>query len=104
MNKKAQKTIIGFGLLIVVFALIITAFATVEPLKETLTSARNSIALNCIGTDGFNQTAFNEDTTFERLVRRPTCFVTGLSLVYFIGTVLIASIAWLANSWRKTTR
>lgn len=101
MNKRAQKTVFGFALVILFFIFMIGAFATIEPMKEFLNDARDSTSLNCKGTDNFNQTAFDEDTTFQRLVRRPTCFVTGLTLVYFIGAFLIAAIVWLVKSWGK---
>ena len=101
MNKRAQKTVFGFALILLFFIFMIGAFATIEPMKEFLDDARSSTSLNCKGTDGFNQTAFDEDTTFQRLVRRPTCFVTGLTLIYFIGAFLIASLVWLVKSWGK---
>jgi len=101
MDKKAQKSVFGFALVILFFIFIIGAFATIEPMKEFLDDARDSTALNCKGTTNFNQTAFDEDTNFQRLVRRPTCFVTGLTLVYFIGAFLIAAIVWLVRSWGK---
>ncbi len=104
MNKKAQKAVFGFALLAVAFVFIIALFATIEPFKEFLDTARNTTSLNCPGTTGFNQTAYGEDNNFERLVRRPTCFITGISMVYFVGTFLIGVIVWLVNNWRKVSK
>ncbi|KKN08449.1 hypothetical protein LCGC14_1056530 [marine sediment metagenome] len=101
MNSKGQM--VGFALLTAVFVFILVAFVTIEPLKETLDTARDSTALNCKGTTNFNQTAFDDDegNTINKLTRRPTCFVTGLSMVWFIFVYVIAVIMWLGNNWRK---
>lgn len=104
MNKKAQRTAFGFGLLVVFFILAITSFALIDPFKEFLDTARNSDSLNCKGTVDFNQTAFQEDNTLEKLTRRPTCFVTGLSMIYFIGAFLIGAVVWLGKNWRKVSK
>ncbi len=98
-NKRGQKTLIGFALLTVFFVLIIAAFATIEPFKEFLDDARDSTELNCKGTLGFNQTDFDDDNALEKLTRRPTCFVTGISMVWFIGSFLIAALVWLFRNW-----
>jgi len=103
MNNKAQKGVIGFALLVVGFLFIITSFATIDPLKENLDVARNSTSLNCPGVTGFNETDYDDDTDFERSVRRPVCFVTGLSMVYFIGSFLIAVLVWIVVQWRRLT-
>ena len=104
MNKKGQM--VGFALLTAVFVFILVAFVTIEPLKETLDNARDTSTLNCRGTSNFNQTAFDddEDDTIAKLTRRPTCFVTGLTLVWFIGAYLVFVVMWLANNWRKKRR
>ncbi len=104
MNSKGQM--VGFALLTAVFVLILVAFVTIEPLKENLDTARDSTALNCRGTTNFNQTAFDddEDNTIAKLTRRPTCFITGLTMVWFIFAYMIAVIAWLANNWVKKRR
>jgi len=101
MNKRAKGGILGSALILLFFIFMITAFATIEPMKEFLNSARGSTALNCKGTTTFNQTAFDEDTDFQKLVRRPTCFVTGLTLIYFIGAFLIASLVWVVRNWGR---
>lgn len=103
MNKLGKSGVFGFALLIVVFVFIITSFVTIEPMKEALNATRSTSSLNCPRTSGFNQTAYDEDSKFNRLVRRPTCFVTGLSLVYFIGAFLIAVLVWLVTNWRKVS-
>ena len=74
MNNKAQRGTLGFALLLIVFLVIITSFATIEPLKEVLDDARDSSYLNCIGTLNFNQTAYDldETSTINKLTRRPT--------------------------------
>jgi len=101
LKKKGQAGIIGLTLLMLAFVFIITSFATIEPLKENLDTARDNTFLNCPGTTGFNETDYDDDTIFERQVRRPTCFVTGLTMVYFIGSFLIAVMVWVAVKWRK---
>ena len=104
MNTKGQM--VGFALLTAVFVLILVAFVTIEPLKENLDTARDSTALNCRGTTNFNQTAFDNDegNTITKLTRRPTCFVTGLTMVWFIGAYAFAVVIWLANNWSKKRR
>ena len=104
MNNKGQM--VGFALLTAVFVLILVSFVTIEPLKETLDNVRDSTALNCRGTTNFNQTAFDndEDNTIAKLTRRPTCFITGLTMVWFIGAYLVFVIMWLAKNWTKKRR
>ena len=101
MNKKAQKSVFGFALVLLVFLFLITAFVTITPMKEFLDSARNSTSLNCPGTQSFNQTDWDDDSKIEKLTRRPTCFATGFTLVYFIGAFIIATFVWLTVNWRK---
>lgn len=96
-----QGQALGFSLLMVGFVIALVLFSTIEPFKETLDITRNQTALNCPGTPGFDQTDFNNDTDFEHLVRTPTCFVTGVSMVWFIGAVLLATISWLVLNFRK---
>ncbi len=104
MNKKAQKSSFGFALLILAFLFIITAFATIDPLKETLDEARDGTSLNCPGTLNFNQTDYDNDNSLERLTRRPTCLVTGFSMVYFIGSFIIAVSIWVVANWRRLAK
>ncbi len=98
------KAVFGFALLTVLFVLIIAAFATIDSFKETLDDVRDTTSLNCPGTPGFNQTDYDDDTSTEKLTRRPTCFVTGISMVYFIGSFIIAAFVWLVANWRKVAR
>ncbi len=98
------KAVFGFALLTVLFVLIIAAVATIEPFKETLDDVRDTTSLNCPGTTNFNQTDYDDDNTNERLTRRPVCFVTGISMVYFIGSFIIAAFVWLVVNWRRVTR
>jgi len=104
MNIKSQASLIGFALLIAMFFFIIVAFALIEPLKEQLDNSRNQTSMNCPGTTGFDQTDYDNDTEFERLVRRPTCFVTGLSMVWFIMSFILAVIVWVGSNWRRMRR
>ena len=101
MNKKARKEVFGFALIVVVFLFIIAAFALIDIFKESLDDARDTTSLNCPGTLNFNQTDYDDDPNFERLVRRPTCFITGISMFYFIGAWVIATFVWLVGNWRK---
>ena len=41
------------------------------------------------------------NNTLEKLTRRPTCFVTGISMVYFIFAYLIGLATWVVSNWRK---
>ena len=99
--KQGQAALIGMALIMVLFVLVITAFAMIEPFKETLDNTRNTTALNCPDVTGFNQTAYDEDSDFNQLVRRPTCFVTGVSMVWFIFAFLAAAVAWVVHNWRR---
>ena len=101
-NKKAQKSgVFGFALLVVALIFILALFALIDPFKEFLDTARDNDSLNCPGTTGFNQTDYDDDNTLQKLTRRPTCFVTGMTMVYFIGAFLIGTIAWVIKNWRK---
>lgn len=101
MNKKAQKSLFGMALLLVFFVIAIVLFATIDPLKEQLDNNRGASTLNCPNTPDFNQADYANDTQFEKLVRRPTCFVTGISMVWFVGAVLIMSAVWVFRNWGK---
>lgn len=102
MNKKGQKTLIGFALLTVAFVLLITTLSTIDVFKESLDEVRGNSSLNCPGTPNFNQTAYDQDTnTVNATTRRPTCFVTGIYMVYFIGSFLLAMVVWLVGNFRK---
>lgn len=104
MNRRAQKSVFGFTLLILLFVFIIGAVTTIEPLKETLNATRSSSSLNCPGTDSFNQSDYDDDTDSQKLVRRPVCFVTGFTMVYFVGSFIIAAFVWLVINWRKVAK
>lgn len=104
MNKRGQKSVFGFALVMIVLMFMITAFATIDPFKEFLDTARNTPSLNCPGTTDFNITDYQDDSDLEKLTRRPTCFVTGISMVYFIGSFVISSFVWLMTNWRKISR
>ena len=104
MNKKGQKAVFGFALLVLLFVFIITSFTIIDPFKETLDEVRGTSSLNCPGTPTFNQTDYDDDSSTEKLTRRPTCFVTGISMVYFIGSFIIAACVWLVANWRKVAK
>lgn len=107
-NKKAQTTNItfGFALITVFIFLLLVNFATIDVFKESLDEIRGTSSLNCPGTPDFNRTAFVEDETSDlnKLTRRPTCFVTGLTMVWFIGAFTIASSVWVIVQWRKIAK
>ncbi len=106
MNNKGQM--MGFALLIAAFLFIITAFALIPIFKDTLDDARDTTSLNCRGTTGFNETAFQADgsntSVLPSLTRRPTCFITGISMVWFILAFVFAVFVWLTNNWTKKRR
>ena len=106
MNNKGQM--MGFALLIAAFLFILSAFALITIFKDTLDDARDTTSLNCRGTPTFNQTAFDQDTAnssaLAKLTRRPTCFVTGISMVWFELAFLFAVVIWLTNNWTKKRR
>lgn len=96
-----NKGAMGFGLafLMVVFIVILCLIVFIDPLKETLDNTRGSSSLNCPGTPNFNQANYDADDAAGKLIKRPVCFVTGLSLVYFVGSVAIAWIIWFYARW-----
>lgn len=98
MNRKGQ---LGLAFLLVLFMLILVAFATIDPLKGTFDSVRGySAGLNCPGTPDFNQTAYSNMGHVESLTKKPTCFATGLGIVWFIGAILVYGVIWVYNNWR----
>jgi len=101
MNKKGQKGVLGFALIVLLFVFIITSFALIDPFKEFLDTARDSDSLNCKGTDGFNQTDFDDDTELQRLTKRPTCFITGIGMIWFIGAFIVSAFVWLGRNWGR---
>ncbi|HEC39515.1 hypothetical protein LCGC14_0538340 [marine sediment metagenome] len=102
IGKKGRGGAIGFALLTVLFVIILTLTATIEPFKEVFDEARGNAFLNCPGTPDFNQTDFDDDDKFDKLNKRPVCFVTGIGMVWFIGAVLISSIMWLVSNWTRS--
>lgn len=100
-NKKAGYQI-GMVLLLVFFVLVLVLFSLIEPFKEFLHAARGGDQLNCPGTPDFNQTAYNAQTSNQQLVYRPSCFVTGVGMIWFVGAVLAAGLAWVVRNWSKS--
>ncbi len=103
MNDKRGGLEVGIVFFLVFSILAITLFSFIEPLKESLDNIRGGDNLNCIGVADFNETAFNEQSELEKDTKRPTCFATGLTIVYLIATVLIMGIIWVVENWRKKT-
>lgn len=106
MNKKGLTGIVGFSLISVLFVFIIVLFVTIEPFKETLNTVRGGDHLNCRGVSDFNQTKYDHDSndTIHQLTRRPTCFATGISMVWWVLAFLIAAFAWVVRNWRRVTK
>lgn len=100
MNKRGKTFVVkGFALVTVFMLLVLALFALIQPFKENLDNSRGSTSLNCPGTPGFNQTAYNNQSTYQKLNVRGTCFVTGISFVWFIGAFLVAAVVWLFRNW-----
>lgn len=95
MNKQGKYFMAWFTVALLV---VLTVFSMIEPLKDNLDSVRGGDSLNCPGVSNFNQTSYDEQNSFEKLVYRPVCFTTGLSMVYFVGSVLIGVVLWV---WRN---
>ncbi len=100
MNKRGVFGV-GFVYVLVFIVVALVAFATIDVFKETLDTVRAAEFLNCPGVPDFNLTDYVDDDEVERLTRRPTCFVTGVSMVWFISAVLFAGLAWVVENWRK---
>jgi len=99
MNKKGNL-IMGIMFGAVALILLFSIFSLIEPFKENLDIARGSSStLNCPGTPTFDQTDYNNDTTSQKLIRRPVCFVTGISMVFFVGVYLVTLITWVYTKW-----
>lgn len=98
MNNRGQKLMTG---VVIFLILMLMAFSFIGPLKESLDNNRGGSTLNCPGTPDFDQAAYASENNFEKIVYRPTCFITGISMVYFIGIVLIAGIIWVYTNFAK---
>ncbi len=103
INKKGQTRFFVrvFAFSTEFLLLFLALMATIEPFKEVLDEARGNIHLNCPGTPGFNQTFYDNQTSFDKINKRPTCFVTGMIMVIFIGSFLIASVFWVFKNSTK---
>lgn len=104
MNRKGVNLTLGFIFVVLGIIFVSTSFALIEPLKESLDNNRGGDTLNCPGAPSFNQTDYSDDTGFERLTRRPTCFVTGISMVWFIGAFILSVVVWIAKQWERISR
>lgn len=103
MNNKGQiRFAIGMAILTAAFVFIIALFVTIDPLKESLDNIRGTSSLNCPGTPGFNQSDFDDDTNFQQLGKRSTCFVTGLTMVWLMVSFLVALFVWVFKNWTGT--
>ena len=103
-NKKAAGGMVGFALLTVFFVFTLVLAATIDPFKEVFDEARGNAFLNCPGTPDFNQSDFDDDDQFDKLNKRPVCFVTGIGMVWFIGAFFLASTMWLVRNWMGVKR
>lgn len=107
MNLKGQGGV-GFVILLVGVLFILTAFALIPIFKEVLDDARDTSSLNCQGTTNFNATAFQEDSdnssSLARLTRRPTCFITGMSMVWFELAFVFGVVTWVGVNFTKKRR
>lgn len=102
MDKRGQMFVNkGFAFGIFAFFMMLTAFALIDPYKENLDISRGDPNLNCPGTPAFNQVDYDNDTEFERLVRRPTCFVTGIGFFYFYFSLIVSIVVWTFTSFGK---
>lgn len=101
MNNKGQVWAL---ILFVGFLFILTCFALIEVFKDNLDSARDSDSLNCPDVAGFNQTAFDQQNATERLTFRTTCFVTGISMVWFVLAFVFAVVVWVTSNIKKSRR
>lgn len=99
MNNNGQ---IWMAYLMIFFIIVITLFSLIPAWVEGLNLARGSKSgLNCPGTPDFNSTNYNDDTTAQKLIRRPPCFVSGISMIYFTAAILIVSAMWV---YQKSVR
>ena len=102
MDKRGQTFVVkGFAFTIFAFLMLLAAFALIEPFKENLDNSRGTNSLNCPGTPGFNSANYTDDTDFEKLVRRPTCFITGIGFFYFYFSIIIAVGVWTFTMFGK---
>ena len=101
MNNIGQ---LGLAFVLVFLIVAITTFALISPLTTVLDDVRsgNSTSLNCPGAPDFNQTLYDLDDTDDRLRKRPTCFITGMYMLYFVFAVLLFGIIWAYRKWRTT--
>jgi len=93
------KGVIGMALVTVLFVLVLTLSGLVPVFKESLDNIRGASSLNCPGTPGFVQADFDNDTTLEKLNKRPVCFITGISLVWFVLGYIIYAVVWVGRNW-----
>lgn len=104
LNKSAQSGVIGFALIVVFLFLMLGLLATIEPFKEVFDEARGNSNFNCPGTPDFNQSDYDDDDKFDKLNKRPACFITGIGMIWFIGAFFLAAVTWLFRNWTKTRR
>lgn len=94
-----SKGVMSFGvfmaLVLVLFIVYVSLAAFVEPFKSTLDTTRGSSSLNCPNTPNFNQTAYDAQDIHDKLRMRTTCFATGMIMVYFILSVILAWLVWI---------
>lgn len=99
MNKRGQvKVVMGLGIFLIVIIVMFILSGFTPSIKNILDSQRGGENLNCPGVSDFNQTAYDAQTSVEKGVYRPVCFVTGIGWVYFVLSIVVALFVW---GWKK---
>ena len=83
MKKKSQFFLLGVMFFVMMF---IAVVIMIQPLKETITTARDGDHLNCTA-----------DPTTLSTGTRASCIVVDMGLFYFVGVGLAAAGAFLAG-------
>jgi len=78
MNKKGQMVFVAIMVFIMV---IITVVTLIEPLKDQITTARDSDHLDC-------------DNASISVGTKATCVVTDFTLFYFVGVAIASAAAY----------
>jgi len=79
MNKKGQAALVG---MMIFFFIVITALVLIHPLKDLVDEVRAPSQLDC----------GNTSITFGQ---KSTCLIVDLTVVYFIGVVILSGAAYL---------
>ncbi len=104
MNKKNKQGQVWAVFIIIGIFLMIVLFSTIDIWKESLDTARQRDNLNCRDVDDFDEVAYENQTDSEKLSKRPTCFVTGISMFWFMAAYIFAVIVWIVKQTRRKVR